>query len=768
MSRFTLRAASFLVVLTVLSATACVDRSSEEQAARVCSATNEERFEDALAASQVGASAAGTGREIAECRCIAQLSTGDRDGCIALLDPLLRENSAGDWVPHPVLTGLMLRVWRASGDYERGAHLSRIAAEAHPANVDLLQLELSLRAQVEDEALVLTDIADRLEDDPRWTAQRVVLSLAWTRRMDYAQAISVLGRTAPSIEHPFALPWYEARIGAFAREGDGDAVRATFAAWREAGWDPIDLQARYALRVSVDHIADPEHSALALLEAALEHVDGIRDRNLVWGLYRRLIGEYLGWGQPEKALALYDVAIERVPLEGITRDEIVRAVARGSADYDPNALATLVLEAPPEARGGRWLLNPEPDQAPDVGYRALAIAGDGPQRARTRVGDHPTRWILEDAEGRTRASGSTWPTPGATTRVIANFGPAHTKPAHATAQSRAPADGRRRVFAILADCGDWRLTEYLRARGDLPFHDHLFDQGHRAVLESVPAFTAAAMQALVRPAQPQAAPGAIARIYKLGLELAGLESVGTNPVGFLSWVLPERPDLFETIGAGPVVTANMLLTHGKLDVGRQAELVGPHGHREDLPAPRAYRALTPDELARHPALDLGADTRKFAQTIAAEMDAAEAIAREGRVDFLFLRLEALDLLTHSGFSQIDGSGQDDGRGALLSAYRYIDERLAALHAQLDEDDWLVYLSDHGIRSAMQHEEDAIFVVLGEGVPPGRATGEPALRGVPKGLAAMLGVPTSWPDTGAISWLEVEGDENEASALASRR
>ena len=60
MSRFTLRAASFLVVLTVLSATACVDRSSEEQAARVCSATNEERFEDALAASQVGASAAGT------------------------------------------------------------------------------------------------------------------------------------------------------------------------------------------------------------------------------------------------------------------------------------------------------------------------------------------------------------------------------------------------------------------------------------------------------------------------------------------------------------------------------------------------------------------------------------------------------------------------------------------------------------------------------------------------------------------------------------
>ncbi|MEM9173845.1 MAG: hypothetical protein AAGC67_01310, partial [Myxococcota bacterium] len=734
----------------------------------VCAATNEERFADALALSETGAGPRGAGREIAECRCIAQLSVGDRDGCLTLLDPLLRDADARDWVPHPVLTGMMLRSWRANGDYEPGARLARTAAERHPENVDLLQLELSLRAQVEDEARVLEDIAERLDADPRWIAQRVVLSLAWTRRMDYTQAVRVLGDTPPPIDHPFALPWYEARIGALARDGDGDAVRTTFAAWRAAGWDPIDLQARYALRVSVDHLADPAHSALELLEAALEHVDAIEDRGIVWGLYRRLIGEYLGWGQPERALALYDVAIERVSLEGITRDEIVRAVHRGSADFDPDALASLVLVAPPEARGGRWRLDPGPDAAPDVGYRVIPIEGDAPARTSTRVGDHPTRWILEDAQGRLRASGSTWPTPGTETRVVATLNAPKPGPAHAAAVERAPADGRRRVFAILADCGDWRLTEYLRARGDLPFHDHLFEHGHRAVLESIPAFTAAAMQSLVRPAPPEVAPGALARLHELGLELAGLESVGVNPVGFLSWVLPERPDLFETIGAGPVVTANMLLTHGKLDVGRRAELVGPHGRHEELPAPRAYRALTPAELERHPALDVGADTRKYAQTIAAEMDAAEAIARDGEVDFLFLRLEALDLLTHSGFSQIDGSGQDDGRGALLSAYRYVDERLAALHALLDGDDWLVYLSDHGIRSAMQHEEDAIFVVLGEGVPAGRADGKPALRGVPKGLAAMFGIPTAWPDTGALTWLDAEDEATRPSAIASRR
>ena len=137
------------------------------------------------------------------------------------------------------------------------------------------------------------------------------------------------------------------------------------------------------------------------------------------------------------------------------------------------------------------------------------------------------------------------------------------------------------------------------------------------------------------------------------------------------------------------------------------------------------------------------------------------------MDFLFLRLETLDLITHGGLSRIDGTRQDDGHGALLSAYRYIDERLAALDRLLDEDDWLVFLSDHGIRSAMQHEEDAIFVVMGNGVPGGRANGTPALRGVPKSLAAMLGVPTTWPDTGATSWLNIPDATVPVPPLAHR-
>lgn len=153
------------------------------------------------------------------------------------------------------------------------------------------------------------------------------------------------------------------------------------------------------------------------------------------------------------------------------------------------------------------------------------------------------------------------------------------------------------------------------------------------------------------------------------------------------------------------------------------------------------------------------------------MDAAENIARDGEVDFLFLRLEALDLLTHAHYASIDGRGQDDGAGPLFSAYRYVDARLAALDALLDEDDWLVYLSDHGVRSSMQHEEDALFFVAGQGVPVGLASGQPALRGIPRTLALMLNIETTWPKTGTTPWLTVtpptttkDGPEEDTTAI----
>lgn len=749
-----IRQCAIAAVIMLVVSTGCRESELEARARAICAAVDGERFEEALAASTTGSAATGAGREIAECRCIAMLSLGDRDGCTALLSPLLRQPEAADWVPHPVLAKLMLRTWQAAGEIEPAAALASRVAPVHRDDLDLLQLELMLQSSLRDEAELLTELESRLRDDPSWIPERLVLALAWGRRSQHSDALRVLGDVPPPITHPLALPWYESRIQAQAATGDLAAVQATFERWKATGWDPIDLAARYALRLSTDQLTDPERPTIDLLRQAIATQSELRDRNIVWGLHRRLIAELLVAGRPGEALTAYDEGARVVDLSGITREEIERAVAGPKPAASNDAAAEAIFQLPADAASGTLALSPEPDESPDAGYRTHAIPRDGRLVLPVKRGLHPRRWILRDGDGKTSASGAFWPEPGRAVRIEPRPSLVAARPvaAERAAIGRKPGDGRRRVIAILPDCGDWRLVEYLRARGELPFQTHLFDTGYRAVLESRPAFTAAALESLVWPAAPRVRT-TIDWIHDLGLELAGLEAVGSNPVGFLATILPERPNLFETLGGSDRVTANMLLAHGRIAAGRHAEIVGPNGHRRALPSQSAYRPLLPDESRRFPGLGHDGDTRKFAETIAAEMDAAERIVREGEVDFLFLRLEALDLITHAHYGPLDGRGQDDATGPLLDAYRYIDERLATLDALLDQDDWLVYLSDHGIRSSMQHEEDAIFAVIGEGVPRGRAVGRPALRGVPRSLAAMFGVETDWPETGALTWLE---------------
>ena len=94
-------------------------------------------------------------------------------------------------------------------------------------------------------------------------------------------------------------------------------------------------------------------------------------------------------------------------------------------------------------------------------------------------------------------------------------------------------------------------------------------------------------------------------------------------------------------------------------------------------------------------------------------------------------------------------GQDDGARLLFDVYRYLDARLGGVHAALDADDLLVVMSDHGIRTAMEHDKPALFILTGPGVPVARLKGSPPLRGVPRALAQLLGVETPWPDAGLV-------------------
>ncbi|MFQ5418585.1 MAG: alkaline phosphatase family protein, partial [Myxococcota bacterium] len=155
------------------------------------------------------------------------------------------------------------------------------------------------------------------------------------------------------------------------------------------------------------------------------------------------------------------------------------------------------------------------------------------------------------------------------------------------------------------------------------------------------------------------------------------------------------------------------------------------------------------------------------RTIAAEFDTALEIVRAGEIDLMAIRIEPLDILTHAHFAEAVREGQDDGQGVLFETYRYIDARIAQIHDAIDADDVLIVMSDHGIRTAMEHSRHAIFVAHGPGIPAGRARGRPALRGVSAVLASLLDVPTDWPDTGVASWSHQRFASGEKTRAVSR-
>jgi hypothetical protein len=744
------------VLAAVLACTAAIGFVSYERvqdqltALETCEAAHAGNWARALARSEGRTGADVTGRSAAECRCMALLATGAEHACVELLDGILADPEAEDWAPGPALAVHLIQTRRDAGRTLEAAELARRATRVHPDDADLFYLELVTRGSVEDEAVVLRELEARLTGRrPRELRMRASLANRHLLRGDPGRALAVLGEVrSPDVENPGDVArWFDTRGMAFAWSSDLEGVRRTYAAWQRAGGDPVELRARYALTLSIAGLADPEHTPIELLENALAAADAL-DPALHESLVIRLVLTLVNAGRLDEALAAYDRGRERFELAGLTRAELERAAAHQRLALAPleHRRGTVRFAIPDPEPGTRLLLSPEASAAPDADYEAVPVPASGRVTAQRAFGTAPQRWVLRDARGRTLASGTVSPVAGSTVDVAVSPGPP--QPLQRAALERRTGDGRRRIALLLLDCADWRLVQYLRARGDLPFLDALVNQGYRAVLDSDPPLTAAALEAIVSPGRSSAVTF-VGLVHQLGVELAGLASIGENPLAGLAWLLPEREDLFARLGAGELAAANLLFAHGGVRAGRHGEVTGPAGRRRRLALATTERDLTAAERERWPALAALRQERDriHVRTIAAEFDTAEQIVRDREVDLLALRIEPLDILTHAHFANAVGDGQDDGEGILFSVYRYIDARLADVHASLDEDDIFIVMSDHGIRTAMEHAREALFVMAGSGVPVGRAEGNPALGGVPRVLADLLGVAVDWPDTG---------------------
>ena len=694
-----------------------------------------------------------TGHAALSCRCMALLATHAGEECVALLEHALEADEAGEWAPSSELSIHLIQTWREMGRSQEAAQLAQRAARRYPDDPDLFYLEIETRSGVEDEAAVLRELEARLPaGGPHAVRMRVSLANRHLIRGDAERALAVLGEKLPIGAGDAAGLWFDTRGMALAASGDVEAVAAHYEAWRRAGGDPSELDGHYALTLSIAGLNPPGGATRDLLAAAYAKSQHWSDPKLREAVAIRLVLSLASEGHTAEALAVYDHAKQDLELAGLSREEIERSAAqRLLADLpEGERHGALHFILPDPAKGAELLLSPDVDAPVDADFTALPIPASGQVEAERGIGTAPQRWVYRDAQQRTLASGTV--TPVARGNVEVRVVPRTPQPPETARLDRRAADGRRRVILLLLDCADWRIAGYLRARGELPTFDALLRTGYRAVLDSDPPLTAAALEAIVWPHRRGDA-SVIGIIHRVGIELAGLASVGENPFSALSWLLPEQEDLFSRLGAGPHAVANLLLSHGGIRAGRHSEITGPRGSKRRVPLRQSARDLVPEERERFPLLAgalLGRDAIHV-RTIAAEFDTTREIVDAGEVDLLALRVEPLDILTHAHFAETVRDGQDDGRNLLYSIYRYIDARIAEVYRRTDADDVFIVMSDHGIRTAMEHSRHAIFVAAGPGIPVGRAPGRPAIRGVGAVAADLLGVKTDWPDTGIAPW-----------------
>jgi len=743
------------IVLAVAAGAGLISiRNVNEQLAvmEACEAAEAQEWDTVLRKTEGRLGDSDTGRVATECRCMALLATGAGDACVALLEQTVARGEADGWTPGPALAVHLIQTWRAEGRGEDAARLARRAARRHPNDPDLFYLELETRSSVEDEATVLRELSARVPDrGPHAVKMRVSLANRHLFRGDPASALEVLGDRLPEDAGAAKGLWFDTRGMALAAGGDVDAVIASYASWRRAGGDPDELIARYALTLSIAGLADPRTPVIELLREGIAAGERLGDPKLREALAIRLILTLANDGNIDEALSVYDRARREFEMSGLSREELERSEAhRHLADTPAEARrGTLRFEIRDVSPGGTLLLSGEPDAPVDADFIEMPVPASGRIEAVRGVGTAPQRWVYRDADHRTLASGTASPVAGGV--VAIRVEQREEREPQRAKLTRRPGDGRRRVILLLLDCADWRIVQYLRARGELPTLDALVRDGYRAVLDSDPPLTAAALEALVWPNRRGDA-SFIGLVNRIGVELSGLASVGENPLEALSWVLPEDENLFSVLGEGRLSVANLLLAHGNIRAGKHSEVTGPFGRKRRVPLTRSARDLRPDERERWPAL--AAPTSRDAvhvRTIAAELDTAVEIVEAKEVDLLALRVEPLDILTHAHFAETVRNGQDDGQGFLYSIYRYIDARVAEAHDGIDADDIFIVMSDHGIRTTMEHSRYAMFVVTGPGIPAGRAPGRPSLRGVPVVLADLLGVRTDWPHTGVAPW-----------------
>lgn len=685
-------------------------------------------------------------RLASECICITDVIHDDPATCVERLVPYVTDLDDG-WVPDPDVVAAIGGTLMEQDRWPLAKRLAEAVLTEHPFDVPVTNLWLdaaSLGAGDDDRQKIVLERAAAAPDDNRTKLQ---LAVAQRRRLkgDATGCLEALkGAPIPTavVDQKQFLLFKSSCLAVLNRRQD---IVRLWDEWVAAGADRTEADALLTLATMYGHVAIPEDFVrLQRLDEEPGKLSLDLRRSLSRSLILQLANNPNGLEAAREVLARAQAQLDLAP-------DVVAELARaleGANVPDDDAMTTLTFRLQSPVAGASVLVSPPPDQPVDSAPEQVRIVAGVANVART-PSRAPVRWVLLDGDGAVRGSGALWVKSGTTNEV--QIVPQAPQPRETfQLPTPRPGDGRRRVFVLIPDSWDWRLLGLLRARGELPVVDALIDNGTSAVLWSDPPMTATAMAALAYPARDEPF-GVLALVHEMGEELGGLAAVGENPLAFMSPWLSARPSLFSTVGGEQRVVANLLFSHADIDAGRNAERTGPKGERRLIPIQRSSRPLHTNELATIDGPMVGPDPLHFS-VVAAQLDLFGELIDDGTDDLILLRAEAVDLLTHHRLNETSSGRQDNAVSTLYGMYRFIDFRLREILPKLDADDVLVVMSDHGALTSLQHDHPAVFLMWGAGATAMRVPGTPSLRGVPRLLADLLGVPSNFPETGLAATL----------------
>jgi hypothetical protein len=715
-----------VVVGLVVAVVSSVQQSRQLLAANdICSAT-------AVVWSDVEAITSIDAKKVAvECAC-TRATASDVSVCVEHLVSLVDELAS--WDLNVDVARVAAAYLADDGRWPIARQFVEAGLRQEPGHVGLNALWLDVE-QGRPERERLQELQQRAVDAPhRDQLLRLVASRA-RRAGDHAMCLEATNTASGASDVDFLV----LRSSCLAVAGRRADVVKLWDAWIASGNSRFIANAYRASILMSEHVGTSED--VATLQA-LERDPG----DVPPDIQQKLLYVLLAYASKQPELSAYvEEVVERSRKSGAIDPEMLESFAGDSSDqgdgialfYVPNeSHATVYVSA---------------DRVDAAFTPVVAVAGVA--RVPFHTSEVPLRYVVRSATGVVGSGSVSRRTAGEKRVEVVEQAPTATPTFALTSR---PADGHRRLFVFIPDSWDWRLLNALRARGEMPAIEAMIAAGVSGAVWSEPALTSSAMTSLAHP-DIDASFGVVALLHEMGGELGGLASIGSNPLEVLSPWLPQRADLFATVGAGQHSIANLLFSHADIDAGRHAVRTGPNGKVTDVPVGRSVRPLNAEERAIAPRAN---EHASHFETTVAQLDLLANLIDAGTDDVILLRAEAVDLLTHARLHETANGRQDNAESSLYSMYRLIDFHLRKLLGRIDADDVFIVMSDHGALTNMQHDNHAVFVAVGMG--RGQLEGEPHLRGLPRLLTDLLGIPTDFPDIGFARVLPATGTAETAS------